>query len=257
MDDRQSKIVEGAGLEDSRINQEFKDWLLKWMGPVLIVITVVALGYVAKIRWDQHKVSVLDAAFADLDAARDSGSPEGLLSVAQQHDDVAAVRDLATLAAADIRLASFRSGVRPGAQQDEKNNFKDEDLIDDEARNEQLDRASALYQEVLDRTKDDPAAAGRTMAAYAGLVSVKIGERDWDAAADLLNEQIQLANKRQMPGFAQVAKDRLAHFDALKNLPPLFPAERIAVSRLPESANAPLTVDPAALPKHDEPGTPV
>ncbi len=237
MDERHSKIVEGAGLEDARINQEFKDWLFKWSGPILIVVTLIALAYVVRIRWTQHRLKALDAAFLDVASARESGNPDSLLAVAQEHSDVEAVRDLALLAAADIHLDAFRRGVKPGAQPDEKNHYNKEDILSEEEREAHLAKAKELYTQVLQNVKDNPAALSRAMSAYAGLVSVAIGYRDWDEARRLLDEQIALAESRGAQFAAQQARRRLAQLDELQQLPPIFPQERIAVTRPPEAVS--------------------
>ena len=54
MDDRQTEIRAGAGLEDSRINKEFIDFLNKWSSPVIMVFAVAALVW-AGLRWMEQK----------------------------------------------------------------------------------------------------------------------------------------------------------------------------------------------------------
>ncbi|RMD62661.1 MAG: hypothetical protein D6824_06485, partial [Planctomycetota bacterium] len=199
--------------------------------------TLIALAYVVRIRWTQHRLKALDAAFLDVASARESGNPDSLLAVAQEHSDVEAVRDLALLAAADIHLDAFRRGVKPGAQPDEKNHYNKEDILSEEEREAHLAKAKELYTQVLQNVKDNPAALSRAMSAYAGLVSVAIGYRDWDEARRLLDEQIALAESRGAQFAAQQARRRLAQLDELQQLPPIFPQERIAVTRPPEAVS--------------------
>lgn len=248
MEQRKPQITIGAGHEESRVNQEFTDWLKRWSGPILIVITLVSLAYVAKIRWKMHQEDRRDSAFADLVAARDAGDPSNLLRVAQEHRSLSAVRDLATLAAADLHLEAFRRGVRAGAQEDEQTReFKPDDLLSDEAREAELDQAERLYREVLDRSVDDPDAVERAMSAYAGLASVAIGRRDWDEARKTLEAQIALAERRGVGALATVARRRLESFTALQKEPPVLPQDRIAVF-IPPAPPEEFPVDPAAVP---------
>ena len=75
MDDRQTKIREGAGLEDSRINQEFVDFLNKWSSPVLIVLAVAALIWAGLTKLEQMKNEKIDNAFGEFQAAIEGGNP--------------------------------------------------------------------------------------------------------------------------------------------------------------------------------------
>src|SRR5690606_15713326 len=67
MDDRQRQIKEGAGLEESRINKDFLDWLLKW-GPVLVL---VAAGIILAMRGVQfledRRVARVNEGFSELE----------------------------------------------------------------------------------------------------------------------------------------------------------------------------------------------
>ena len=44
MEERQTQIREGAGLEESKLNVEFIDWLQRWSTPILLLVAGAALG---------------------------------------------------------------------------------------------------------------------------------------------------------------------------------------------------------------------
>ena len=50
MDERQQQIKAGAGLEESRINQDLIDFLQKWGSWILMALAVAALAY-AGLQW--------------------------------------------------------------------------------------------------------------------------------------------------------------------------------------------------------------
>ena len=64
MDERQTQIRQGAGLEESRINTEFLDFLNKWSSPVLIVIGLIGLGWFGLNYLERSKQSRMNNAFA-------------------------------------------------------------------------------------------------------------------------------------------------------------------------------------------------
>ena len=69
LDARQRQIKEGAGLDESRVNQEFVEFLRVWLPWILGAIALVLGGWVGWQRWTQHKHQVIAQAFADYDAA--------------------------------------------------------------------------------------------------------------------------------------------------------------------------------------------
>ena len=62
MDERQTQIRQGAGLEESRINTEFLDFLNKWSSPVLIVIGLSTEQSIAKLFYGGIGAGVVLAA---------------------------------------------------------------------------------------------------------------------------------------------------------------------------------------------------
>ena len=49
LDRRTRQITEGAGLEESRLNQDFVEFLKKWSTPLLLVIVAAVAAYVVAV----------------------------------------------------------------------------------------------------------------------------------------------------------------------------------------------------------------
>src|ERR1044071_6876732 len=104
MEERQTQIKEGAGLEESKLNVEFIDWLQRWSTPILMVIAVVAVGFWGYRKWEQAKRAEVDRAFSEFTAAAEVGTPNptSLIGIAEQYKGIRAVPLLAQLKAADV-----------------------------------------------------------------------------------------------------------------------------------------------------------
>src|SRR5262245_6692809 len=154
MDERQTQIREGAGLEESKLNVEFIDWLQKWSTPILMVVAVVALGVVVYKRWQKAKLDEVDRGFGELTSAIDSGTPnpESLKAIAEQYEGVRAIPVLARLEAADEYLRSVRTGMKAGAKVEADGKIPAEDVLTDEDRTRYLGQAETLYRSVLDKS---------------------------------------------------------------------------------------------------------
>lgn len=232
MDERQAQIREGAGLDEARLNMEFIDFLKKWSTPVLVIVALIALGYFGLQKRREMRVAALSAAFAQLDAARDAGNPTGLLAVADDHRGQAAVAEIAELAAADIYLASYRSGVRPGGRIDGAGVPEDAaDLLPEEERLQQLGKAADMYQRVVTATTGKPQMVQHTIGALYGLAAVAESRSEFDAARRHYDAIETLARNSDLPEHVEIAKGRLETLGALATLPRLY-----AKSEIPQSA---------------------
>ncbi|XOV74239.1 MAG: hypothetical protein ACFHWZ_11765 [Phycisphaerales bacterium] len=104
MDDQKRQVEAGAGLQESRLNQDFIDLLKKYGTTVLLVLLVIMATYVGIQRYAQYQEDKTDQAFADLDNA--ANTPAVLLAVAEQWDGRASVWEIATIRAAKAYLDS-------------------------------------------------------------------------------------------------------------------------------------------------------
>jgi len=225
MDERQQKITEGAGLTESRLNQDFIDWLNKWGPRILTLVLVVLIIYVANDWWRSRQLESRDQAFFQLEQARISGSPDALLAVARDHDGRGAVAELATIEAADILLQAARRGVTPGGSI-----AIEDDLLSEEEQRDMYERAGDLYEQAFLATRADTGRPSQRISARWGMAAVAISLREWDEAAEALEDVARFAEEANMDRIAAVARERLENLDELKSAPPLLPEAEIATT---------------------------
>lgn len=256
MDERQAQIREGAGLDEARLNVEFIEFLKKWSTPILVVIAVIALGYYFVQQRKEARKASLDTAFHQYDAARMAGNPVNLLSVADDNRGKGAVTQLSQIAAADIYLASYRAGVRPGGRVD--NTGKPEeatDLLTEDERKQQLERAAELYQKVVSETAGDNNMIVHTLSGYYGLAAVAECKGDIEAARQAYGQVETLAKQADLQDQVKLATSRIESLSTLGTLPHLYVRADIPASmqgQLPEGmvpvsnpfGNTPATATP-------------
>lgn len=231
MDERQGQIKDRAGLEDSRINEEFRDFLLKWGPRVLIVVALIALAFSGR-RWINQKATERqDEAFVQLALATsaETTSPDTLLSLADQYGDIAAVAHVARLTAAQAYLEAIRAGVVIGARPGPTGEFPPEELLTGDLRDSYIAQAQRIYE----RVSNSNAAAIHRIQALLGIAAIAEtkGEIDnaraaYQAAADL----------DKATGYGLMAKVAQARIDTLDNL--ANPIELPATADLPRPPQA-------------------
>lgn len=243
MDDRQTKIREGAGLEDSRINQEFLDFLNKWSSPVLIVLAVAALVWAGMQQLEKRRNAKVDQAFAELEAATSGNnpSPTSLTTIAKEYSGVRGVPELAKLRAVDIYLRAFTIGLEPGAQIDPATRTvsNPDDILDEERRERYLSLAETTANEVLAASENKPGKALYALQALARLAAVMEGKKDFDGARSYYDRLKTMSEREQYASIAAFADARIAKLDELQSFEPLptrdqvppLPGETPAISQ--------------------------
>ena len=198
-DNRLDQIKEGAGLEDSRINQEFVDFLRKWSTPVLLILALLALGYFLNNKRKEARAAFVDEAFQQLNltTATGSPSPDALKQIAEDYSSVEGVRVLALTAAADEYLRAVQRGVIPGAAMDPSTGDPESeaDYLSEEDEARFLSEAEQLYKQVYNITEKQPTMALHTLTALYGLAAVSESRADSEAAKNMLNQANALAQK--------------------------------------------------------------
>lgn len=234
MDERQTQIKEGAGLEENRINQEFLDFLNKWSGPVLILFAVIMLALWGNRVLGERRAAHLDEAYMTLNNAMAGGnpSPDSLRQIADDYDDVPGMADMARIAAATIYLQSATLGVRPGAELGPTGGLANpEDALDAQQVTEYLQTADSLYQRVL----ADAEPAGRILLALNaawGRAAVAASLGRVDEARGLYERVAALADSGGFEIQARLARSKAQGVGDLTEPPHLYtPDELPAVAR--------------------------
>ncbi len=263
MDERQTQIKEGAGLEESRVNQELVDFLQKWSTPVLLIIAIVSGGYFLYNQYEVRKLRKKDNAFAQLGNIESSSSPSvfSLTAIADEFDGVASVSELALLRAAEIHLNAVRSGLDPSAADasDPEAALSDDDIAF------HREQAGGLYQRVASRVAGDPKRGLFAINAAFGLAAVAESAGENELAKERYAKAGSLATEFGFAPLAEVATE-LAESVGEAERVTLF--ERAQLPRLPfepepleatteviedEGAEAPTPGDGADEPNDTEP----
>lgn len=223
MDTRHQDIVEGAGLEESRINTDLADWLKRWGSPILMVVLGLALAYRGWVYIETRKVQALDSAFIELDAASQSRQPVALLQVADEWEGRATVSYQARLEAADQLLLAYTTNIKPGGTSSDP-----ADVPSDEERANFLAQAERLYQGVIDDTRGKSTEALLLMRALSGGAAVAITRGNVKDGSALLSEILPVAQRHGMTGLVEATQARIDRLADGLTPAPLLAQDQIA-----------------------------
>jgi hypothetical protein len=227
------QIREGAGLDEARVNQDMVDFLKKYSTPILFVICGVVLAYAGLNYLRTKRAEALERAFAHLSEAAQTGSPDSLLAVAQEHSGQRAVPTLARLEAADIHLRAARTGVAVGAQLNADGTpAAPEDVLTAEQRGQQIDQAAALYQRVVDDSHGTDANLTAISGMF-GLAAVAEMRGDTGAAEQWYTRIADRARGAQLPVLESLANERRASVASVSNPPTLYSSSQLPASAVP------------------------
>lgn len=249
MDDRHRQITEGKGLQESRYNQEFIDFLNKWSTPVLVVVLLAALAWAGMRWWKREHAKSHDDAFVQFNEADRAGKPDNLLLVAREVGAYGSVGELATLRAADQLHSSARRGVAPGG-----NPSNPGDVLNAEQKKESLAKAGELYKRVMESAAKRPELFHHEVSGRAGLIAVLIDQGEMDRARTLINEQISRARALKLQDVASWSEERLKTLDSATAQKPLLLNDQIA-SYVSSLSNQPAPQPPAGNVINVPPGT--
>ena len=235
MDERQSNIEVGAGLEESRVNEELLDFLNKWSFPALLVIALISGGYYAMNMFEQRKVAKRDDAFGQLAAVESSQDPSvySLTEIADQFEGVGSVSEIARLRAADVHLGAVRTGVDPAEPEKE---------LTAEDRAYKLEQAESLYRKVLASVEGDADRALIAANAAFGLAAVFETRGSVDEAKAQYEKAKMYAERAGFAPLAEVAAELMETAGTVEE-PTLY--EQSQLPRLPfqEPPAAPTETD--------------
>lgn len=266
MDERQAQIRERAGLEESKLNVEFIDWLRKWGTPLLFVVLIIFAGYGLYNRLQQRQKTTADAAFREYEAATAAGnsSPDALLTIAAEYNGVGSVAELSRLKAADAYLDSATRGVRPGATVNSEGKIENaEDVLTQEDKDRNLNKAAELFQQVFEQTSGSAPKVMFAINALHGLAAVAETKGDLEKAKGYY-EQVIAKSGTQYPTQAAIAKLRIDQLPDLAKVAAILPKDQLpsipkplppAPPPTPPSAPTAVTPGEAATPSTPPPAT--
>jgi len=250
MDERHAKITEGAGLEESKLNTEFIDWLRKWSTPILLVIAVVVGGYGLYKRMERAKAEKVQLAFDELNAVIGTPNikPESLTAIADSYEGIKAVASIARLAAADRHLELVRKGIEAGAVIAPDGTVPAEEALTEAERSRHLDEAARLYQMVLTKETGTNGRALQAMGAAYGLAAVAESRGQMDQAKAAYERVIEIAKYAGFEGQEQLATKRIETLGEIAGMPKLYAKAELPQPPAPPAPPAPTgsTPDPNA-----------
>lgn len=239
MDDRQRQVKVGAGLEESRINQEFLDWLGKWGPRVLIVLLVIVAAYQGKRFLDQNARQSENQAFVDYHEAVRTNDAAAVLVVGDKHDGVGTLWEMSRMRAGESLMREGTTGLMEGTV-DRRSPTPDE-ILSEEVRTQRLERAVELYEGVIARVEGKKNRVLYLLKAQDALASAMISLGRYDEGRALLESVVETGEESGYGDLAELARERLARWDDVVN-PPVV----VSLASLPNAAR-PVVQPPAEL----------
>lgn len=184
MDSNRLKEVQQTDITESKVNEDFVDWL-KNKGPTwLLVVMVILCGWVGWDRIKGMRMQKLDQARMELNEAV---SPVDLQRIAA---DYSSVREEALLRAADLYLQSVQTG-RAISRSVSENEMPPELTADE--RNTTINEARRLYNELIDLVDGEPGKVLFAVNAHFGLAALAESEGNFETAATHYAQAAELA----------------------------------------------------------------
>lgn len=202
--DKRLKDVHTTDLTESRVNEDFVEWLKK-SGPTWLIAILIAVGgCLAIINWRKGQQASYDQAWRDYHQAYMPGAFE---DVANQHGDVDLLAPHSWLMAAQMKLTAVQRGVTVSALGAVDGNVTEASRLDEETRAQYLDEAASLFESVIDRFGDDPAVALPAGSALCGRAAVAEALGD----AETARSWYERAAERFGDAYPAKAEEALAH----------------------------------------------
>lgn len=286
MDERQTQIREGAGLEESRLNTDFIEFLRVW-GPRLLIVTAVILGGFAAWRYyKQGKIDKVNRVFDEYNQIVAGGdpTPESLIAFAEANPGTRAIHLRARLQAADAYMGAVYSRLEVGTDTrvyqsqtglavdprntdfDAEGNLLDDSLLlDDAAVEDYLGRAEEQYRIVLERSEGRADYAIHALGAMFGLAAVAESREEYDSARAQYERIAGFAAEHEYAPVVKLADAKIEGLEALRTMPTLY--ARADLPAVPEPVEEPVdepvdgsatgdAVDPAPVdPANTDPGS--
>ena len=173
MDRERLQQVQQSDLSESRVNEDFVNWI-KTSGPWYLLAILVGIAvYMYLVNLQRAEIREREQAWFDLNEAV---MPASLEDVAQRHAEIDSVGTLARLRAANTYLQSLQTNLAVGSSLEEGTPLSDED------RTFGLAQADRLYKQIVSEDSGDFGDTITTVSALNGLAAISESQGDVDAA---------------------------------------------------------------------------
>ena len=234
MIDERLKQVRETSLTESRLNEDFLDWL-KTKGPsYLLALMVGVCLYLGILKWRQYHANRVSQAWFELFNA---GLPGQLEDLAAKYSDVPGISNQATLLAADNLLTAVQADRQLGTGGPEQPAA----ALGDEDRNDYLDRAGRLYLALVESDDGSLGAALRVAGAMQGLAAVAESKGE-TAEARTWYEKAAARIEKDYGDLARRLRARAATVDEYA-MPAALPAQASLPPRPPPERRSPVIVE--------------
>lgn len=235
---RQRQVSAGAGLQESRLNTDFIEWLGKWGPRALWVVLIIVGGYAALQAWGRYQLRETDAAFDELNTAIQQQDLQMLQSVADKHEGRAAVAALARLELARQFNAAGVTGIDPMFVPDPENPDAQPERLTEEQMTQYFERAVEEADRVVDLAEGRAALSQQALWTKA---SAELSLGRYDEARGTLQAFLEGAEEAGLSAVqGPPAEARLARLDEFADRYALLSEEE-----LPEFAREPEVAGPA------------
>lgn len=248
MDERIRDIKEGAGREESRINEDLLEFLQKWSTPALLVLAAIAVAYWGWNQYKQMQIAKVNKATSAYTSATVGGTPnpDTLSRIAEEFANVRSFGLLAKLDLADVYLLAVQRGLAPGVEYDPNSELAEGDVLDEASSAMYAERAAKLYQEVYDAAANVPGKEPLAIEAAFGLAAVAETRDDLDGARAHLQKAKALSDKIGYEATAIIAQKRADALAAAGPKPRLYEAATLPPLPQPEPVEAPASDEGAS-----------
>ena len=173
MDRERLQQVQQSDLSESRVNEDFVNWI-KTSGPWYLLAILVGIAvYMYLVNLQRAEIREREQAWFDLNEAV---MPASLEDVAQRHAEIDSVGTLARLRAANTYLQSLQTNLAVGSSIEEGTPLSDED------RTFGLTQADRLYKQIVSEDSGNFGDTITTVSALNGLAAISESQGDIDAA---------------------------------------------------------------------------
>ena len=202
MDRDRLKEVHQTDLNESKINEDFLIWL-KTKGPTWLLVVLLSLAlWLVLVRWKQHKQDHLTEGWSTFFNAQ---LPIELEDVAINFADIPGIARAANIHAADTYMLAVADGLLIGSDPLDIT----PEILDSQQREEYLNKANRIYQQVIDVDDQTLATTLIVVAALNGKAAVAESKGEVEQA-QAYYEQAAKRAEDHYPNVALLARKRAA-----------------------------------------------